>query len=246
MKHLVWAGALALVAAPAVALELEVGAGHEDLSRGLADWRSVYLTGEHRFGERRSLFAGWRETERFGQDDHEAAAGFALPLDERWTLASDATASPSHRVLAKWSLGLDLNRRLDDGWGLSFGGRHTAYASADTDRVSLGVERYFGAYRVAWVGSSTHLSGASWSTAQRLQLSRYYAAASSVGVSLGHGREAENLPPRGVVTSTVDVLALVGRHWLDRDWALSYEATLLDQGDFYRRRGLQLGVRRAF
>lgn len=247
MKQLVWVGGLVLVlGAPVQALELELGGSREDLSHGLADWRSVYLAGEQQFGERRSLYGAWRQTKRFGQDDHEAAAGLALPLDERWTLSSDGTASPSHHVLAKWSFGLDLHRRLDEGWGLSLGGRHTEYATAETERLSLGLERYFGAYRAAYVGSSTHLGGAGWSSAHRLELTQYYGAASRVGIVLGHGREAENLPPRGVLTSTVTVLAVAGRHWLDRDWALSYEVTLLDQGELYRRRGLQLGLRRAF
>lgn len=240
------AGLLLAASAPVAALDVEIGAGREDLSGALADWRSVHVAAEQSFGERRSLRGSWRQTERFGADDHEWAAGLTLPLSEVWTVGGDATISPSHRVLPEWSFGVELHRRLDDGWGLAFGGRHTEYASAETQQASLGLERYFGSFRAAYMWSTTRLSGAGSSPAQRLQLTHYYAAASSVGVLLGRGREAENVPPLGVIRSTTDTLAVVGRHWLDRDWALAYEVGLHQQGDFYRRRGVQLALRRVF
>jgi hypothetical protein len=44
----------------------------------------------------------------------------------------------------------------------------------------------------------------------------------------------------------VDNLTLIGRHWLGKSWALSYELLAHEQGDLYRRRGLRLGVRYGF
>lgn len=247
MNQLVLASILVVLALPASvrAVELEAGAGRESLSRG-ADWKSAYLEAEQKFAERRVVYGALRATERFGQDDRDWMAGFYHPLDERWTLNAEAGTSPSHHVLPAESLALNLQRQLGDGWGVGFGGRHTGYADADTNAASLNVERYFGAYRAAYTYTTTHLGGAGASPSHRVQLSHYYGERSNVGLAASRGKEAENVPPGGVVTSEVRAVALVGRHWLDGAWALSYEAIAHEQGDFYRRRGLRLGLRRAF
>lgn len=237
---------LIAVTLPAPALELEAGATHEQLSRGRADWQSVYLEGEHRFGERRVFYAALRQTERFDQDDSDWLAGLYHPLAPRWTLNGEAGSSPTHRVLAKYTAALNLHRQLDAGWGLGFGGRHTAYASADTNSANFSVERYFGAYRAAYTFTTTRLAGASSAAGHRLQLNRYYGDRNTIGITVSAGDEVENVPPGGIVETAVEALALTGRHWLDRDWALSYELLRHEQGNLYRRQGLRLGLRRAF
>jgi YaiO family outer membrane protein len=231
---------------PAPALELEVGATHENLSQGRADWQSIYLEAEHRFGERRVFYAALRHTERFDQEDSDWLAGLYHPLDRRWTLNGEIGGSPTHRVLPESSAALNLHRQLDDGWGLAFGGRVTAYSNADTATASFGLERYFGAYRAAYTFTTTHLAGASDAPSHRLQLNHYYREHDTVGISLSRGEEIENVPPGGILETDVAALALTGRHWLDRDWALSYELLHHEQGSVYRRAGLRLGLRRAF
>ena len=80
-----------------------------------------------------------------------------------------------------------------------------------------------------------------------MRLDRYYAERSSIGVAFTTGKEAENVgPPLGIVTTEVDSISLLGRHWLDARWAVTYELLAHEQGDLYRRRGLRLGVRYGF
>lgn len=231
---------------PTSALELELGASRENLSQGRTDWQSVYLEGEHRFGERRVVYAALRRTERFDQDDSDWLAGLYHPLDARWTLNGEIGGSPSHRVLPDSTVALNLHRQLDAGWGLGFGGRFTAYANADTRAANFSVERYFGAYRAAYTFTTTRLEGASNAPGHRLQFSFYYGERNHIGLAASHGEEVENVPPAGIVETDVEALALTGRHWLDRDWALGYELLHHEQGSLYRRQGLRLGLRRAF
>lgn len=230
----------------ASALELEVGATHENLSQGRAAWQSVYLEGEHRLGERRVVYAALRQTERFDQEDSDWLAGLYHPLNDRWTLNGEIGGSPTHHVLPESTAALNLHRQLADGWGLGFGGRFTAYADADTNTATLSLERYFGAYRAAYTFSSTQLAGASNAPSHRFQLNRYYGDRDTVGFTVSRGEEVENVPPGGILETDVEALALTGRHWLDRDWALSYELLHHEQGTVYRRQGLRLGLRRAF
>lgn len=231
---------------PACALELEAGAMHENLSQGRADWQSTYLEAEHPFGEGRVVYAALRHTDRFDQEDQDLLAGLYHPLAPRWTLNAEVGGSPTHRVLPEHTAALNLHRQLDDGWGLGVGGRFTAYASADTNTASLSLERYFGAYRAAYTFTTTHLEGASSAPGHRLQLNRYYGDRNTVGVTISRGEEVENIPPVGIVETEVEALALLGRRWLDRDWAVSYELLRHEQGKLYRRQGLRLGLRRAF
>jgi YaiO family outer membrane protein len=228
------------------AIELEVGAARENLDQGMADWESAYVEAEHRFDDRRVVYGALRRTERFGLTDRDWLAGFYHPLNDVWTLNGETGASSTRRVLPERTVAVNLHRRLDGGWGLGLGGRRTEYVNADAIGGMLGVERYFGSYRAAYSFALTQVSGASAEPGHRVQLNRYYGGRNNVGVALGRGREAENVPPRGVLTTDISSLALAGRHWLDRDWAVSYEAVLHDQGTVYRRQGLRLGLRRAF
>lgn len=231
---------------PAHALELEAGATHESLSRGRSDWQSAYLEAEHRFDEGRLVYAALRTTERFDRDDSDWLGGLYHQLDAAWTLNAEVGGSPTHRVLPEYTAALNLHRKFDQGWGLGFGGRLTAYAAADTNTATLSVERYFGAYRAAYTFTTTHLEGASSAPGHRLQLNRYYGERNTVGIMISRGDEVENIPPGGIVETEVEALALTGRHWLDRDWAVSYEILRHEQGELYRRHGLRLGLRRAF
>lgn len=239
------ASAMAL-GGPAAALELEAGATHEKLSQGGADWQNIYLEGEHQLGERRVVYAALRHSERFDEQDTDWLAGLYLPLSPRWTLNGEVGNSPTHRVLPEYTAALNLHRQLDDGWGIGFGGRFTAYRNAETNTANLSLERYFGAYRAAYTFTTTHLAGASNAPGHRLQLNRYYGQRNTIGITISRGEEVENVPPGGLVETEVKALAVTGRHWLDRDWAISYELLRHEQGDLYRRQGLRLGLRRAF
>lgn len=237
----------ALAAAPALGAELEAGASVERLSGGREDWRSAYLEAAHTLSERRALYGGARETERFGLRDTEAWAGHDFPLDARWSLQLEASTSPTHRVLPRLGAFAQLQRRLGDGWMASAGLRYRDYDAGRTNQLTAGAERYWGAWRGAYTLYLGRPDGGSTQAAHRVQLDRYYGARNSAGLSLAGGREAENQgPPAGIVTSDIRAVALVGRHWLDAHWALAYELGWHEQGDFYRRRGLRLGIRRAF
>jgi YaiO family outer membrane protein len=70
---------------------------------------------------------------------------------------------------------------------------------------------------------------------------------SNLTLSYTTGREVENVgPPTGIVTTDVRDVSLYGRHWLSRDWALTYDVHWHEQGDLYTRYGARIGLRRAF
>lgn len=226
---------------------LELGYSRENLTNNNSDWTSTYLLGSRKLGERRTFYGGLRETRRFGLDDSEAHAGLYFPLGTTWGGVVEGSYSGTHEVLPHNSVYGELQKILPGGWGLGLGLRHNEYTSTASNVVSLLAERYWGNFRGAYTLYSGSPEGASSAASHRLQLSYYYADRSSVGLSYSNGREVESVgPPRGVVVSDVLNWTVTGQHWLTPAWALTYDLVYHEQGDFYRRQGLRLGVRRSF
>lgn len=227
--------------------EIEAGYSSEKLSNNLPDWKSTYLLAIHQFGERKTLYGGLRETRRFGLDDTEAHAGLYYPVGDTWTALVEASASPTHEVLARYSAYGQIQKNLPGGWGLGLGLRHNEYSLTGTNVLSMFAERYWGNFRGAYTLYSGRPEGAASAASHRVQLGYYYADRSSVGLSYSNGREVEYLgPSRGVLTSDVQNWTLSGQHWLNPSWALTYDVVNHEQGNLYRRQGLRLGIRHSF
>lgn len=226
--------------------QVEAGFSRDYLNNGYADWSSSYVEAEKKLAERQVVYGMLRETERFQQKDEELLAGYYHPLARQWTGLIEGNASATHYVLPKFSVLAQLQYAFADGWGAHFGLRHTEYDAASTNLGVFTLERYWGAYRAAYTLYSGYLAAAGSTLSQRIQFSRYYAEHSWVGVAFSGGNELENLGNGGVLQTEVQALIVNGRHWFSRDWALSYEASLQQQGNYYTRNGVALGLRYQF
>ena len=240
--------ALALAAGPACALELEGGFSHEQLTKDRPDWSSVYLEAAHEFAPRQTLYGLLREVERFDLRDTEITAGYYHPLGANWTALVEASHSPDHNVLPRGSLFGHLAWAAGSGWVWSGGLRYNEYTLNDTRVLMGGVERYFGSYRAGYTIYNGKPEGESSASSHRLAFDHYYAnERSRIGAAVTWGREVEYVgPPTGIIVSDVRAFSLLGRHWLNRDWALTWELGTHEQGDLYRRTGGRLGLRHHF
>ncbi len=230
-----------------VRTELELGHSRESLTNNLPDWKETYLLASGDFGGRRALYGGLRETRRFGLDDTEAHAGLYYPLGATWNSIVEVRGSPTHEVLARYSVYGQVQKMLPGGWGIGLGLRHNEYSLIGTNVASLEAERYWGNFRGAYTLYSGRPEGASSASSHRFQLAYYYADRSSVSLSYSTGREVEYIGPvRGVISTDVENWTVSGRHWLTPAWALTYDLVRHEQGSLYRRQGLRLGVRYSF
>lgn len=231
---------------PVASRQIEAGTTYDDLDHGYADWRSTYVEGAWNWAPRASVYGGLRETERFDRRDSEGQLGLYYPLSDRFTGVVEANASPTHRVLARWSALAQLEARVASGINLQLGARHTGYNEVGLDQGLLGGEYYIGDYRVLYTYYYSRLDGADPTGAQRVGLDYYYDERSHVGVFASGGDEAESLGAGQVILTHVRGASIAGRHWLNRHWALSYEAGRYDALDRYTRTALRLGVRYGF
>lgn len=213
----------------------------------IANWRSTYIDAEKKLGERHTVYGSLRETERFAMKDREMLAGIYYPLAKRWTLLTEGNTSPTHQVIARWSALEQVQYALDGGWGAQLGLRHTEYDSALINTLLVTAERYWSNYRAAYTHSTGALADAGYAANDRMQLSFYYAERSWFGMLVSRGSEIENLgAPQGILSTEVQSTGIYGRHWLGNNWALSYDASVNMQGNYYTRNEFRLGLRHQF
>lgn len=164
----------------------------------------------------------------------------------RWTALVEASASSTHQVLPRWSFLGQLQRSFDNGFGIHAGLRQTEYNDSRVNQGTLTLERYWSNYRMAYTHYASEIHGGGSASSQLLQWSYYYADHSNVGLGYAAGKEVERPGVGALITTDIESWTLLGRHWFDRHWALSYELGLHDQKNRYTREGLRLGVRYQF
>lgn len=225
---------------------LEAGVSRESLTRGLPDWSSRYLAAERRTPEHGSLYAGWRQTQRYARDDREAHAGGLLPLGVDTQLQLEAGRSDSHRVLPAGYGLLQWMHKPAEGWTVGAGLRRSAYDLGWTRVANVNIDRYLGNERFGYslYGGGPDRSGLSAS--HRLQWAHYYGDRDWIGLSLTKGQETEATGGARFLTSRVSAVSLSGRHSLAPHWSLIWDAGRQRQGDLYSRSGASLGLRRTF
>jgi len=228
--------------------EAELGFSHDALDKTYNDWNSHYFDISHRFGDRNLVYGEVRETERFNLHDREISGGYYLPLDATWTGLIEASTSPDHNVLPQNSVFGQIQKSFQDGWDIQAGQRHSRYNLSPVDMTVLTGERYWSNFRASYTAYLAKVDGAGNASSHVGQLSYYYADRDYTTLGLGTGRQVESLGPGlGVLTANVtSSVSLSGRHWLDPQWGISYEAVSEHLSNLYSRKGIRLGLRRAF
>lgn len=223
--------------------QMELGLSYEPMTNGYADWQSRYFFGALDFGRRDTLYAQIRETDRFAVRDQEVMVGRYYPLGERVTGMAEASFSPSAVVLPRYSAQGLLLVDVGNGWSLGGALARTEYSSALVHRGTLTVERYWQAFRFALASSLSQVADGSLPLGHTAQVSFYPDDRNSVTLTAGTGEEVEALGPGQVLRTNVRSLSLSGRYWLDSRWGLTPLIAWTEQGSYYHRMEMRLGLR---
>lgn len=242
---LAWLPALNCIAQESMpASDVGLSIGRERLSNGSPDWNDTQLQFNHRFAPRHVGGVTLARTERFGLRDTQLGLSYVRPLQKDWTLALEASASGTHRVLPRHAFGAAVQVEFAPAWLLHGGLKTTSYDAVTVNQGMLMLERYAGSMSasLAWrparaYGTTAH--------AWEARASYYYGERSSAGLILASGKEAASIGPTVAITS-VDAIALVGRHWFNRHWGINGGFSRTRQGDLYSRNGINLGLQYAF
>lgn len=225
--------------------ELELSARQDWLDSGFDNWRSQRLDYASTQPEGPGWYGALLREQRFGEWDEGVELGAVLPLDRNWTLQPEIGYQPSPYFLPQWHADLRLQRRLPQGFLGAVSVRRTEYETTRVDRLALGIERYWDNWRAGYTLNVTDVANAGTPIGHDLALDYYYAGLSYAGLRLTVGEE-EAVEEQRLITSDVRAVSLQGRHWFARRWAVSWEFGHHQQGDYYDRNWLQLGLRHAF
>lgn len=238
---------LSCAAQAAPPTHVEVSHGIEHLSNGSPDWRATVVTVRHDLqpvARSASLALALTRTERFGLSDNAAAVTLVKPVSPDTVVTADASRSGTHRILAKSSLGTAMQHEFAKSWLVHGGLRTTRYNELRVNQALLMLEHYTGPFSWA-AGTRQARAFGTTATSAELRAAYYYGERHSVGIIVAAGREAANIG--GVVTLTSSrSAALVGRHWVRHNLALTYSLSHAREGEYYNRNGVNLGLQAVF
>jgi YaiO family outer membrane protein len=240
------AAAMPAVADPSVAqTQVELGAESSRLSNGSPDWQELSLRINQQRGPRSVKELTLTQTSRFGLDDSQISGLYATPLTDRLTGTLGASISPSHRVLARHGFDGTLQYEFAPTWLVHAGLASKRYDSVNVNQASLMLEHYFSSFSASAAWRPVRALGVS-SSSTELRGYYYYRDTSYIGVIVSTGREATSVNASTVLLTDVRATALLGRHWLSRQWAINYAITSTRQGSFYNQNSVRLGAQYLF
>jgi YaiO family outer membrane protein len=225
-------------------LIVDAGASYEHLSNGAPDWQSYYLLANRKFASGQVLYGSASLVRRFDLTDPSLMMAFVQPLGEsrRWIATVEAAGSPTHDVLAEFSIYGQLDHVFGAGWVGHAGFRYGIYSEDTVDMAIFGVEKYYKQYRFAYTLYVAQLDGNATAASHAFQANYYYGERNSVGLSAAFGEEIESVGNGRFIRTPVREVGLNGRHWFTRKWGLSYWGGWHRQGTFYTRSGAQIGL----
>ena len=215
----------------------EVAAGHvhERVSNQPNDWTESLVELLRKFGDRKLIVGRLVETERFGLRDTTASLAGYYPIGSRSTLYAEASGSDTHRVLPRDSLHIQLAQELGAGWGVMGGLKQARYDRTTVEIADLTLEYYFSSFRLALTSLPSHSTTAGSASSNRMQIGHYYGTDNNVQFVVASGEEVDRPIAAGTIArASVRSTVLYGRHWLERDWALTYTLGRTRQGDSIR------------
>ncbi len=242
-----WSGQAALAQAGAATPPntLELSHDQQSLSNNSPDWRETALRYNRSLGTRHGFDLTALQASRFGLNDDQLLASYVRPLSDKAGLSADASASPGHNFPPQRSLGLTLNYAFAPAWLAYVGLKNTRYTDASIEQGLLMVERYVGAFSISAAWRPVQAFGTATSS-HELRGSYYYGDKNAITLLVSDGQEATQINSSQISLANVSSIALFGRHWVARDWALTYALNSTRQGDFYTRNGLRFGVQHIF
>jgi YaiO family outer membrane protein len=225
---------------------LSAGASFENLSGDNDPWRSASLAVVFPLAASTRLATGVALERRYGRQDEQVSASLARRLPGKWNLDLGVAATPGAELLPKHEAHLELARPVGRRASAALRYRRSHYDAVDVDALAASAEYGLGHYRVAYTLIGTRPTDIDVTLGHALRVARDYGTGSSVTALAARGDEAETVSPGRVLVTRVTTLAVYGLHWRSAAWGYSWSASWTEQGDFYERLGVRLGIERRF
>lgn len=219
---------------------------YEDLSGGHPSWQAATVLFDHPLAGTRRLLAGVHVEERFRTQDEQFTLALVDRIGNNWSWGVTLDGAADAEILPEWNLVAEVGRLLPGNRSIGLRARHASFASVDVDSLAATLEQYADWFRVSYTLTASRPTGLSARFGHVLRVSHDYGEGSFATLGLGYGEEAETIAP-GLVQVTRNKSASVnGVHWRSAAWGFAWEAGWYEQGDFYDRVRVRLGIEHRF
>jgi YaiO family outer membrane protein len=244
-------------------LQTELGASYDYLDNAaFTPWYSTYVEASYPYGDRKTLYGRVRWLREYSLSDGDFFLGTYYPILNNLTAVAEGSVGFAHRITPLWSLFGQLQYKVLPGFVLWAGLRNSEYEDKNGVRNEVqlwngSAEYWFSKYRLLYSFYESRGNGGIWNPPSHLiEAGYYYTDYSSINVGLSTGHEVERISTDGepLQLSTYDTktVFLLGRHWFDQAWGMSYEVGwhqlnfVTTDNTLYNRYGIRLGVRHRF
>lgn len=228
---------------------VEIGSNYDQLTNNYAAWSAQYLNLSLPFKENGLVNVQVQNVQRFSMVDQDLNIAYAYPT-KSGVINVDAAYSANPNFLPQTSLGLGWNGKLPEGFGYIVSANQKqyseSYANASTNMYSLGLEKYIGEFRLAYVGMISSINRNQGSFASKVQGQWIGSSANRIGLTYAQGMEPAVVALNNLASIQFQYVQIDGLYWITKTIGLTTALWHGKEGSYYQRNGGQLGLRATF
>ena len=228
---------------------VEIGSNYDQLTNNYASWSAQYLNLSVPLKENGLVNVQAQNVQRFSMVDQDLNIAYAYPT-KSGVINLDGGYSANPNFLPQTSLGLGWNGKLPQGFGYIVAANQKqyseSYANAATNMYSLGLEKYIGEFRFAYVGMISSINRNQGSFASKVQGQWIGSSANRIGLTYAQGMEPAVVALNNLASIQFQYFQIDSLYWITKTIGVTTALWHGKEGSYYQRNGGQLGLRATF
>ena len=228
---------------------VEIGSNYDQLTNNYASWSAQYLNLSVPLKENGLVNVQAQNVQRFSMVDQDLNIAYAYPT-KSGVINLDGGYSANPNFLPQTSFGLGWNGKLPQGFGYIVSANQKqyseSYANASTNMYSLGLEKYIGEFRFAYVGMISSINRNQGSFASKVQGQWIGSNANRIGLTYAQGMEPAVVALNNLASIQFQYVQIDSLYWITKTIGLTTALWHGKEGSYYQRNGGQLGLRATF
>ncbi len=228
---------------------IEVGSSFDQLTNNYANWSSQYLNLSLPLHENGLVNIQAQNVQRFSMVDQELDITYAYPV-KYGVINVEGGYSANPNFLPQTSVGLGWNGRLAQNFGYIIAANQKqysqSYSNASTNLYNLGLEKYWGEFRFAYVGMISSINRDQGSFASKVQAQWIGESNNRLGLTYAQGMEPTVVALNNLSSIQFQYVQIDGLYWITKTIGITSAAWHGKEGSYYQRNGGQLGLRVSF
>ena len=222
-------------------------AGAHDLSNGRDGWTEQSLAAVMETADGRIADVRVDHESRGDASDASIHGGLVWPIGDGRRISGGLMLTPSATFRPRQLVTLQLEQDLPKGWVARAGLGHRRFADDRSEGLTVGIDRYYAAFRFSLGLNLSSLDSAGSALSQVASVDWYRSDRQRYRVTLGSGKELDTIADgTRVLESRVRSLTIAGQHQVNPRYAIGWWLGIVEQGTFYDRRYAGISLTRRY